>query len=269
MMNMQPKKDNTAGNRAAHRRIFLIATILIVFPWKSSSLVSTTSFLSTHKTWNTLSLPSTRSQASLLLVKTTPNQEHEILSNITFDDLDLGLPEDVYIRNATQKDLKSASKILTDAFFSFNVFTTPFERLNTFLSLQDTLPETNNQYYMLVACQRHPSQSKDKESVLGICEVDDRKTYNANPAPRPYICNLAIDSERRRQGIGNAFIKICEHKAQHEWQKDFLYLRVRRKNIVALEMYYRLGYVLEEIEQPNDKISGEDIVLLKKSFVGR
>lgn len=268
----QPKDKNnctpTASPVHGHcHKIFLLAMVLLASPWKSSSL-STISFLSSHQRRNALEFPS-RCQSTLSLLKTEPNPMHESSSSrqdTLFDNLDLALPNDIYIRNATPKDLKSASYILTKAFFSFNIFTTPFEWLNIYLSLQDNVLETNNQYYMLVAIQRHPSQLKEKESVIGICEVDDRKTVNLDPAPRPYICNLAIGTERRRQGIGKAFISICEHKAQHEWQKDFLYLRVRRKNNVALDMYYGLGYVLEDTEQPNDKISGEDIVLLKKTF---
>jgi len=176
--------------------------------------------------------------------------------------LDLRLPEGICIRNATAKDLKSASKILTDAFFSLNFFTTPLEWLTTYLSLCDTFPETGNKYYMLVACQ-----CEQPSLVVGICEVDCRMTVNVNAAPRPYISNLAIDTRWRRKGIGKAFIKICEDKARNEWEKNVLHLRVRRKNAVALNMYNALGYVMEDVDQPPDKISGEDIVLLTKSFV--
>ena len=186
--------------------------VLLASPWKSSSL-STISFLSSHQRRNALEFPSRR-QSTLSLLKTEPNPMHESSSSrqdTLFDNLDLALPNDIYIRNATPKDLKSASYILTKAFFSFNIFTTPFEWLNIYLSLQDNVLETNNQYYMLVAIQRHPSQLKEKESVIGICEVDDRKTVNLDPAPRPYICNLAIGTERRRQGIGklsSVFVSI-------------------------------------------------------------
>lgn len=175
---------------------------------------------------------------------------------------ELCLPNDIYIRQTEAKDLRTASKILTDAFFSFNIFSTPLEWLNTFLSLQDALEETSDLYYILVACKASDN------SVVGICEIDSRNSSKSDKAPRPYICNLAVDNQWRKKGIGRALIKICEDTAKDGWKEDFLHLRVRRKNKNAIEFYKNLGYMIDESIQPVDKISGDDIILLKKSLSG-
>jgi len=172
------------------------------------------------------------------------------------------VPPDIYIREAEAKDLKTASKILTDAFFSSNIFSKPLEWLKTYLSLQDTFPESCSSllYYMLVACK------KSDDTVVGICEVDCRSSSIRNAAPRPYMCNLAVDKEWRRKGIGKALIVMCEEKARNEWEEDFLHLRAR-KNSVAVAIYSSLGYEVDEAAaQHRDQISGDDIILLKKSM---
>mmetsp|Transcript_21876 Transcript_21876/g.25278 ORF Transcript_21876/g.25278 Transcript_21876/m.25278 type:complete len:318 (-) Transcript_21876:729-1682(-) len=172
------------------------------------------------------------------------------------------LPSDIYIRCAEAKDLKIASKILTDAFFSFNILSTLLEWLKTYFSLCDSLSETNDHYYMFVAC--------NSDSVIGICEVDDRpssKTKTITTTPRPCIFNLAVDEKWRQKGIGKALMNVCEEKARNEWKEDFLYLRVRNCNKSAINFYLRLGYIIiEEFLQPPDKISGDEIILMKKTL---
>jgi ribosomal protein S18 acetylase RimI-like enzyme len=255
--------------------ILIATTILLSLPWLSSSFsLSTRVFLPSPRSSSTSSRTTTRPNHQQWNIPDLQQRYHSFIlfaENVPIrndplthqDNLDLRLPDGICIRNATEKDLKSASKILTDAFFSLNFFTMPLEWLTTYLSLCDTFPETGDKYYMLVAYQR-----EQPSLVVGICEVDCRITANTNAAPRPYICNLAIDTNWRRKGIAKAFIKICEDKARNEWKKNVLHLRVRRNDAVALNMYRSLGYALEDVEQPLMNKAGEIIVLLKKSFVG-
>lgn len=173
---------------------------------------------------------------------------------------DLQLPADIYIRNAQEKDLKSAAKILRDAFFNSNFFTGPVEWLKTYLSLQDSFSETSDIYLILVACK------KSNDDVVGICEVDCRFSSDPKAAPRPYVCNLATDKIWRKQGIGKAFITVCEDITRDVWELDFLHLRVRRSNKPTIDWYDRLGYAIEIDTQPNDVFTGDEVILLKKAL---
>eukprot|EP00560_Eucampia_antarctica_P006153 CAMPEP_0197824466 /NCGR_PEP_ID=MMETSP1437-20131217/1697_1 /TAXON_ID=49252 ORGANISM="Eucampia antarctica, Strain CCMP1452" /NCGR_SAMPLE_ID=MMETSP1437 /ASSEMBLY_ACC=CAM_ASM_001096 /LENGTH=106 /DNA_ID=CAMNT_0043424091 /DNA_START=648 /DNA_END=968 /DNA_ORIENTATION=+ len=60
--------------------------------------------------------------------------------------------------------------------------------------------------------------------------------------PRPYLSDLAVDSNFRRRGIAKALIKKCERVAKDIMKSDELYLRVERSNQPGLAMYKGLGY---------------------------
>lgn len=184
---------------------------------------------------------------------------------------------DIYIRHIQEKDLKDASRILTNAFFSFPLFTSPLEWLKTYLSLQDSFQDIelskqkknkqgsspdnkNNQiddYIMLVACETK------NDAVVGICELDGRSRplSTLKHTPRPYICNLAVDDKYRQRGIGKAFVGFCEGVAREEWMESYLYLKVRVGNDIAMGMYMKLGYCVIEEGDVEDK---ETVVLLQK-----
>lgn len=167
--------------------------------------------------------------------------------------------DEINIRQAEARDLKAASKILTDAFFSFNIFSTPVEWLTTFFSLQDGLVETSNLYYIIVACKT------SSDSVVGICEVDNRLKTAPGKAPRPYICNLAVEKNFRMKGLGKKMIEFCEQRARDEWQESALHLRVRRKNTNAIDFYSHIGYsIVNEAADSSDEKYGDGIVLMKK-----
>lgn len=166
---------------------------------------------------------------------------------------------DVNIRRIRKNDLNAVSRILTDAFFSYNIFSTPFEFLKTYLSLKDSLEETNDLYCIWVACKVNDN------SVIGICEVDARLTSKPENVPRPYVCNLAVDIKWRKQGIGRALMKVCEDIALRDWKENFLHLRVRSKNKDAMVFYESLGYIPFEYEQPGQV--DDDLIIFKKKLM--
>merc|ERR1740124_857908 len=170
------------------------------------------------------------------------------------------LPVDIYIRDAEQKDLRVASKILTDSFFSQNMFTIPQEWANSYYSLKDSLSNTGARYCMLVACK------KSDDSVVAICEVDARqsKSPTENDIPRPFLCNLAVDGRERKRGIARVLVEICENRASG-WNSSHLHLRVKQKNVVATEMYERIGYRIDGA-YAEPFVRGPPIYILKKSI---
>jgi len=160
------------------------------------------------------------------------------------------------IREARLDDLKIASDILTDSFYAdLNFFARPLEWLKTYLSLEDTFKEVGDKdsHYMFVAC------SSDDDSVCGFCEIDSRTSTSpsVNVAPRPYMCNLAVDKKFRGLGIAKMLIFVCESKVL-SWNEEIIHLRVRPTNKAALRLYTTLGY------EGQGKSDDEEIILLKK-----
>lgn len=173
---------------------------------------------------------------------------------------EIDISNEIYVRHAESKDMKSASKILTDAFFSFNIITSPLEWLNTFFSLKDSMELVGENYIILVACQ------KSNDEVVAICEVDCREKSEKILAPRPYLCNLAVISQWRRNGIARTLIQICENKVSNDWNYSFLHLRVRRKNVAAIGMYEKMGYFIYIDPSKKGEESMEDILTLQKNL---
>ena len=173
----------------------------------------------------------------------------------------------VYIRDIQKNDLKRVSDILTASFFSTaNILSWPTEWLKTFLSLEDSFSASSgDNFCMFVACD------KSTDFVVGFCEIDSRLTSKPLNIPRPYMCNLAVDQDYRRRGIATALVQKCEEQAI-KWEKEAIYLRVRRTNPSALEFYRGIQYeellsALEGSDIHDDKNSdNNDIILLQKNI---
>jgi Acetyltransferases len=208
---------------------------------------------------------------------TKPPVMQDSLSMVSQEETETAEEMIYYIRHAQEKDLKDASRILTNAFFRFHWFTTPLEWLKTYFSLQDSFLEieeitrkkrknqdgssseegktTNKRIdyrIMVAACETK------NDAVLGICELDGRPrslSHLKNNSPRPYICNLAVDKKYRQQGIGKAFVRYCENVARDEWMESYLYLKVRVGNEIAMNMYRKLGYSVMEDNKEESSLS--------------
>ena len=194
----------------------------------------------------------------------------------------------IHLIYAFAEDLGRASEILADGFYRHktNFFTYQIEKLNIYLSLDSTYPYRSNipnaiKHAMLVAC-RYPDGQ-----VIGFCEVDDQEpgtgTFkgmrkdSARDAPRPYMCNLAVDRTWHRRGVAKALVYACERQIySSEWTEissSYLFLKVRSTNEAAISLYKSLGYeVAKEYNNPHEYAPSANnpsegrILLLRKSL---
>ncbi len=81
---------------------------------------------------------------------------------------------------------------------------------------------------------------------VGYVELDRRRALPWQ-APVPYLSNLAIAPEWRRQGIATALLGQCEQVARG-WGCDRLQLHVLATNVRARGLYDRLAFTQQRID---------------------
>mmetsp|Transcript_49431 Transcript_49431/g.67358 ORF Transcript_49431/g.67358 Transcript_49431/m.67358 type:complete len:121 (-) Transcript_49431:147-509(-) len=93
-----------------------------------------------------------------------------------------------------------------------------------------------------------------KNTIQGFVDVDARALTSPerHDAPRPYLSDLAVSSDRRRQGVGQGLVRFCESLCLNSGH-DRLYLKMQRPNYMASRMYAKLGYS-SEVEYEDGKV---------------
>jgi ribosomal protein S18 acetylase RimI-like enzyme len=122
--------------------------------------------------------------------------------------------------------------------------------------LQQNFPYSDERHSMLVAIGTD-------NTVIGFVDLDNRPATRRIDPPRPYLSDLAVHLDYRRQGIATTLIETCQDMVLQQWQAKELYIRVERANHVAVQMYQRFDY------RPMDHaIFGveDTTVLLRKIF---
>lgn len=165
-----------------------------------------------------------------------------------------------YVRKAKYMELGHVVDILIDAFYNPSELIRPYLYLSELSRLQGNFPYNEDEHMFFVACTL---DEKNNEKIIGFVDVDIRKPRKESDAPRPYLSDLAVHLEYRRQGVAKSLIRQCEQKSM-AWGKTHLYLRVDEKNDGALLMYSSLGYQKQEHHYFG---KGRDTtILLKRDF---
>ena len=165
-------------------------------------------------------------------------------------------------------DLSQAAQILADGFYSeTHTFSRWWEKIQTQMSLESNLPNpiSHPQHEMWVACQNPTGQ------VIAFCEVDNRpptttsmSTQTDDLIVRPYMCNLAVHEDWRKQGLAQQMIRQCEASVEL-WQDQYvLYLKVKEHNIPAINLYTKLGY--EVFATQLDSKTQETLLVMKRDW---
>jgi ribosomal protein S18 acetylase RimI-like enzyme len=172
------------------------------------------------------------------------------------------------IQEVQAKNLGAAANILADAFSEdLNFIAQRVERMNTYLSLKSRFEtfryaeRSGALQCMLVAVDR-----ETQTIIMGFCEVDNRPPGGEiNPAPRPYISNLAVLNAFRRKGAATALVLESENIVRGSWGKPRLHLRVEKDNAAARAMYERCGYSEQGVTE-DTIISTRTSLLLAKTL---
>jgi ribosomal protein S18 acetylase RimI-like enzyme len=108
-------------------------------------------------------------------------------------------------------------------------------RLGELNRLQQNFPYNDEKHSMFVASCR------SSQKIVAFVDIDARPGKRLQDPPRPYLSDLSVDPDWRRNGIASHLIEECERLAVR-MGKNELYIRVERNNTPAIYMYQGLGY---------------------------
>ena len=159
----------------------------------------------------------------------------------------------VTIRTAQENDIHQLTDIVTKSFYPpekswrwlYNLW-----KFSIHEDLRHRLHLNSPEYECFVATIKIFDGDDEQELLVGTVEIAIRsQLYFAkkNNKSYPYISNLAIHSEYRRQGIANKLLKQCEQTAL-EWGLSDICLHVLENNYPAQQLYQKNGYQLAQID---------------------
>jgi ribosomal protein S18 acetylase RimI-like enzyme len=159
------------------------------------------------------------------------------------------------VRIADANDLTQLADILASSFHSREGFVDwvyPVLRLGIYEDLKNRLRSKTEHYICLVAelvSHQENGLANDPELIAGTVELAlrSRFAWQLRSSDYPYLSNLAVNPEYRRQGIAQQLLSSCEQTAR-EWGLSEIYLHVLENNHAARQLYYQAGYRLEQVE---------------------
>lgn len=152
------------------------------------------------------------------------------------------------IRTAQPKDLKELVEVLSRSFYKPQTTILgiqPLLRLGITEDIRGRLRSDKPNYRCLVAFSTPTTFPTAPPTLVGTVELALRNQMMAKQIP--YISNLAIIPEYRRQGIAKQLLLKCERIAL-EWGFKELSLHVLENNLAAQQLYFSNGYQLQKIE---------------------
>lgn len=156
------------------------------------------------------------------------------------------------IRAALPKDIKPLAQVLTESFHSSQgimAWVSPVLKLGIYEDLRTRLSHRSPSYLCLVATMIN--QSNNYENIVGTVELSLRSKFSwFGQFPEqnyPYISNLAVKPNYRRQGIAHKLLLCCEQTALN-WGFERIALHVLENNYQAQQLYFKNGYQLQDLE---------------------
>ena len=157
------------------------------------------------------------------------------------------------VRVAQQKDLAGLVDVLSSSFHSrtgLMRWLFPIFRMGVYEDLRQRLRSPLSSDYVCLVAVSTPSESpSDPSTVVGTVEITLRSTSLLQfcDLPYPYLSNLAVRSECRRQGIAQKLLSVCERTVVDGGFRD-VYLHVLENNHSARQLYFKAGYRLQKAD---------------------
>lgn len=152
------------------------------------------------------------------------------------------------IRSAQPRDLKGLVEVLSRSFYPPQTTVLglqPLYRLGITEDIRGRLRSNKPNYRCIVAFSNPSNLATKSETLVGTVELGLRNQIMSKQIP--YISNLAVLPEYRRQGIARQLLLKCERIA-FEWGFDELSLHVLEDNLAAQQLYFSHGYQLQKVE---------------------
>jgi ribosomal protein S18 acetylase RimI-like enzyme len=170
----------------------------------------------------------------------------------------------VSIRPARLADAAELADVLASSFYSrqgWGRWLYPLLRLGIHEDVKSRLRSRGEDYVCFIAvavpASAGPAVASASPRLLGTAEISLRPSLPTGlpwsvawPMMRsrqPYISNLAVRPDCRRQGIAGQLLAACEQTARM-WRCQTLYLHVMDDNAAARRLYSRGGYQLHRTE---------------------
>jgi ribosomal protein S18 acetylase RimI-like enzyme len=153
-----------------------------------------------------------------------------------------------HIRTTTPTDLADVAQIIAEGFHSQKGFwgwAFPLLRLGIYEDLRHRLGSSAPHHVCLVAVDTTAGANK----IVGTVELGIRFSNSWSHPGRtlPYLSNLAVHPKYRRHGVASGLLNSCEQFCL-DWGFQDLYLHVLENNHQARQLYFKLGYRVQQVE---------------------
>ncbi|HHI94426.1 MAG TPA: GNAT family N-acetyltransferase [Gammaproteobacteria bacterium] len=108
-------------------------------------------------------------------------------------------------------------------------------------------PLTVNQLKELGKTRKELTVAMDGNKIIGFANL-----YNCEPGGSAFIGNVIIEKNYRGRGIGEKLISHMQKTAFHVYNFQELKISVFNKNVQALLLYAKLGFIPYGIEERTD-----------------
>lgn len=160
-------------------------------------------------------------------------------------------PNSFKIRATRLEDLSALAVLITESFYppdSWISWLSPLLQMGIHQELRGRLRSTSSDYACLVAIRDVIGSSTDVNPV-GTVEVGLRtlSPWQFSASKHPYISNLAVKLDYRRQKVAQQLLLACEQTVLG-WGLRDLYLHVLENNQPARQLYAKVGYQVKCID---------------------
>ncbi|MBV8884250.1 MAG: GNAT family N-acetyltransferase [Chroococcidiopsidaceae cyanobacterium CP_BM_RX_35] len=157
----------------------------------------------------------------------------------------------IQIRAAQSVDLSTIAEILVDSFHSSDGiwgWAHPLLRLGIYEDLKNRLRSNSQEQHICLVAFAATGMSRTGD-LAGTVEMALRlNEFWQCVRPRYlYLSNLAVHPSYRRRGVAQQLLLNCERVAI-SWGFQDLYLHVLENNYQARQLYFKLGYQLQQVD---------------------